>query len=290
MSKNLIDEVVAASPNRRSFLKTLGVATAGVTALTLNGVLPAKAATATEIEVLQFALNLEYLEADFYSYATSGKYIESFGIGISGMANGSNSPSGSPSTGGAVVNFTDTIQYDIASQIASDERAHVILIRDGLGGDAIARPAININALGLSTSGIFNFLRQARIFEDIGVTAYAGGAGLLSTPSVITSAARILATESAHVAAIRSQIAYAVGGGVTTTALDGADLIPPPSGPTSQVLSTYVKNGLVATRTPGQVLYLAFGGAGLTSGGFFPNGVNGPITTSTSAATSANLN
>jgi len=50
-----------------------------------------------------------------------------------------------------------------------------------------------------------------------------------------------------------------------------------------------VKNGLVATRTPGEVLYLAFGGASLTRGGFFPNGVNGAITTSTTAATSANL-
>jgi hypothetical protein len=289
MAKNLIDEVVAAAPNRRRFLKTMGVATAGVAALSLNGVLPAKAATGTEVEVLQFALNLEYLEAEFYSYATVGKGIEAFGIGVSGSANGSNSPSGSPTTGGKQVSYTDADQYNIVLQIAADERAHVALIRSALGSDVIARPALNINALGLSDGHLYNHLRLARIFEDIGVTAYAGAAGLLSTPGVITTAARILAAESSHVAAIRSQILYSPGG-VTTAALDGADLVPPPSGKPSQVLSTYVKNGLVATRTPGQVLYLAFGGAGLTRGGFFPNGVNGAITASTDAATSANLN
>jgi hypothetical protein len=286
MSKSLINEVVAASPNRRKFLKTLGVATAGVTALSLNGVLPAKAATATEVEVLQFALNLEYLEADFYTHSVLGKYINDVGIGVTGSANGTNSPAGSFTHGGSVVNFTTGQQKEIAAQIGSDERAHVTLLREALGSDVIARPLIDLNALGLSTGGIFNFVRQARIFEDIGVTAYAGAAGLLSTPAIITYAARILATEAEHVASIRMQI---LSMQTSTAALDGADLIPPPSGSTSQVLSTYVGNGLVATRTPGEVLYLAFGGANLLRGGFYPSGVNGAITMSSGPATSANL-
>jgi hypothetical protein len=47
-----------------------------------------------ELDVLNFALNLEYLEAEFYTYATTGKSITSFGIGIKGSANEDNSANG----------------------------------------------------------------------------------------------------------------------------------------------------------------------------------------------------
>jgi len=282
--------VVAASPNRRSFLKTLGAASAGVAALSLAEVPKAHAVTATEIEGLQFALNLEYLESEFYSYAVHGKGIESFGVGISGQANGSNSTSGGITTGAAQVNFNNNTSHtqDIAIGIGEDERAHVTLLRSALGGDVIAKPNINLNALGLSTGKLNDYLRQARIFEDIGTTAYAGTAGLLSTASVITTAARILAAEGQHTASLRTLIDLM---SVTTTAIDGADILPPPSGQQYRIASLYVQNGLVATRTPQQILYRAFGNKdGATSGGFFPYGVNGAITTSGAAATSANLN
>ncbi len=72
---------------------------------------------------------------------------------------------------------------------------------------------------------------------------------------------------------------------IPTTALDGVDLIPPPSGQARQVFSIDISNGLVAARTPGQVLCLAFGGkSGVKQGGFFPTGLNGSITTSTEPA------
>ena len=289
MSKSLIPDLIAASPNRRSFLKTLGAATAGVTAMSLAGASPAKAATATEVEVLQFALNLEYLEAEFYTYSVSGVGIEHYGFRINGNANGSNPTAGGTTTGGKQVDFPNvTTTKEVAAQIANDERQHVTLLREALG-DAytIARPNINLNALGLMTGNINDFARQARIFEDIGVTAYAGGAGLLSTPAVITTAARILAVEAQHVAAVRYQIAYY---GVTTSSLDAADILPPPSGATYHILSINTPNGLVATRTPGEVLYLAFDGPNRSSGAFFPTGVNGAITESASGpATAANL-
>jgi hypothetical protein len=69
-------------------------------------------------------------------------------------------------------------------------------------------------------------------------------------------------------------------------ALDGADHIPPPSGtlyfPTDN-------NALTELRSPQQVLYLAYGAANVSAGGFFPSGVNGLFNTSAaSAATSDN--
>ena len=289
MPKNLIDEVVSASPNRRSFLKTIGAATAGVTALSMAGLTPAQGQTTTEVEVLKFALNLEYLESEFYTYALFGEGIELFGIGVTGEANGSNPTSGMVTSGGKKVSFTNPNQvltYEIVEQIGRDERAHVTLLRSALGSQVIAKPNINLNALGFGFDSQDDFLRLSRIFEDIGVSAYGGAAGLLSTPAIITTAARILATEAQHVASIRTQLSVL---NISTSALDGADLLPPPTGSKTRVLSINPPNGLPATRTYGEVLYLAFGKANATSGGFFPSGVNGSLTTSSGPATAANL-
>lgn len=290
MSKNLIDDLFEASPNRRSFLKKIGIATAAVGALPFVGAVPAEAQTSTEITVLKFALNLEYLEAEFYTYALYGSSITNFGIGIDGIANGSNPTSGGYTIGGSKVTFSNNLVFtsDIAAQIGTDERAHVMLLRAALGSAKIAKPNINLNALGFGFANQNDFLKLARIFEDIGVTAYGGAAGLLSTPSIITTAARILAAEAEHVGTIRTQVTRL---NIPTTPLDGADIIPPPSGTRDHYLSINPTNGLTAIRTPGQVLYLAYGlMAGVTQGGFFPTGVNGDITASTAAATSANLN
>lgn len=240
-----------------------------------------------EVDILNFALNLEYLEAEFYTYATTGKSITSFGIGIKGHANGNNSTAGGTTSGGGKVTFSkdESVLHDIATQIGADERAHVVLLRGALGSAAVAMPNIDLGALGFGFGNQNDFLRAARILEDIGVTAYSGAAGLLSTPDIITTAACLLGAEAEHAASIRTHIARLK---IPTTSMDGVDLVPPPSGEPRQILSIKVSDGLIASRTAGQVLYLAFGGkAGAKQGGFFPTGLNGTIASSSeSAATS----
>ena len=72
--------------------------------------------------------------------------------------------------------------------------------------------------------------------------------------------------------------------GVASRPLDTVDVLPPPAG--VRYFSVDGR-GLVYKRTPGEVLYLAFGNReNGTAGGFFPNGVNGAIQTSTAAARS----
>jgi hypothetical protein len=272
------DSLISKSPNRRRFVQTLGMAGALAGTVGSPGLRAQTPSPTLDGEILNFALNLEYLEAEFYTVATTGKTISQAGLTVTG------SGSAGATTGGNQVTFTNATTQAVAMELASDEQEHVALIQGALaslGVPAIAKPAINLAALGIGFSSQASFLTLARVFEDIGVTAYAGAAPLISSSAVLGYAARILAVEAAHSGNIRLQIAQ--NSIPTAPPLDGADHLPPPSGtlyfPTDSM-------ALVETRTPGQVLYLAFGGAAnATQGGFFPNGVNGAI--NTSAATPA---
>jgi len=262
---------------RRSFLRRLGLASAGVGAFltTLESV--KSQSTLTDADIVQFALNLEYLESEFYTVARTGKTIDQMGVSITG--------SGTPgaTTGGQKVTFIEgSTLAQSADEIGADERAHVNYLRTALtslGVTPIAKPAINLNALGTGFQSQEAFIALARAFEDVGVTAYAGAAPLLTSKTVLGVAARILAAEAEHAGNLRLHAALYQA---KTTAVDALDILPPPSG------NNYISvdnNGLAAVRTPGQVLYIVYGGmANAMSGGFFPNGVNGNANTSSTAA------
>lgn len=262
---------------RRGFVKRLGMASAGVGAF-FASVNSADAQNITDADIVQFALNLEYLEAEFYTVARMGKTIDQMGIGITGSGNTG------PTTGGQKVTFIEGSSLAVsADQIGADERAHVTLLRTtltSLGITPIAKPAINLNALGTGFESQEAFIALARAFEDVGVSAYGGAAPLLTNKTILAAAARILAAEAEHTGNLRLHAGLYQA---KTMALDAVDIVPPPSG--TQYISVD-SNGLSAVRTPGQVLFIAYGGkANATSGGFFPNGVNGTLNTSSAAAT-----
>jgi hypothetical protein len=277
---NEVEKVLAAAGHRRSFIKNLGLASAAAGIVGSGSLLEAQTTTGpTDIDILNFALNLEYLEAEFYTFATSGLTIDYFEVAISG------SGTAGKTTGGTQTSFTDTNVALMALELSSDERTHVSLLQGAitsLGGTPIAKPAINLAALG-SFATQTQFLTLARAFEEIGVTAYAGAANLISNKSVLEYAARILAAEAEHVGYIRSLI---VANNITVGALDKVDIVPPPAG--NQFFSLN-SSALAAIRTPGQVLALALGGVGATSGGFFPSGVNGNLNTAASATAVTDL-
>ena len=176
--------------------------------------------TYNDQDILNFALNLEYLEAQFYAYATTGAGISSSLLGGAGTAGSVNA------TGATAVPFADPIIARYAREIAADEVAHVTFQRNAIGGSTVvAQPALDLSvgansafsaaavAAKIITAGqTFNpyanedaFLLAAFIFEDVGVTAYKGAAPLL-TKTYVEAAAGIMATEAYHAATIRGEL------------------------------------------------------------------------------------
>ena len=130
------------------------------------------------------------------------------------------------------------------------------------------------------------FLLGAFIFEDVGVTAYKGAAPLISSKTYLDAAAGILSVEAYHAAAVRTRI-YDLGLAGAANKIsaargaldDGKD-----QGVTRNGVENIVpanQNGLVYGRTPGEVLNIVYLTPKVaTSGGFYPNGVNGVLNTS----------
>lgn len=250
------------------------------------------AAGQAEVDVLNFALNLEYLEATFYSYIVTGKDLDS------SLTGGGPAPTGAPGQ----ITFPNQQANDLFAEIYFDEASHVAALRTALGPLAVARPQINLAAL--ATISAANYLQHARLFEDVGVTAYAGAAASL-TGNNVTAAAQILAVEGFHAGALRL-LAIQLGAAYPASLAgyvpaDGYDVKPADPGTVALSLAgpTTATGGFFATlangttgqsnsflgfaykRTASQVLSIVYGSAttGTAKGAFFPNGVNGNIKT-----------
>ncbi len=263
--------------------------------------------TISDPDILNFALNLEYLEAQFYSFAAFGTGLAAnllTGTGTQGAV-----------TGGRQVTFTDPLVAQYAREIAVDERQHVAFLRSALGSAAVAQPAIDISATATSAfsaaaraAGLIgagqafdpyandeNFLLGAFIFEDVGVTAYKGASPLITNKTFLEAAAGILAAEAYHAGLVRT-VLYAKG--LQTPSLrtateqisDARDTLDNPAdvdqgvaqrGAASNIVPAD-NNAIAYSRTPGDVLNIVYlTAAAAQQGGFFPAGVNGNVRVST---------
>ncbi len=305
--KNAIDRSSENPVDRRRFLRAAGIGAVGVAGV---GALGAGAGTAfaadrhdsmtkgpSDAAILNFALNLEYLEAEYYLrgvYGTGLKDSQTTGKGDRGGV-----------TGGHKVTFDTKIGKQYAEEIAGDERAHVDFLRSALGNAKVARPQINLTdafnaaatAAGLIKKGQSfdpfkdenSFLLGAFVFEDVGVTAYKGAAPLISNKTFLEAAAGILAVEAYHAGLIRTLLlakGLAVPAGKISDARDSLDgksdddqgII---DGDGDANIVPTDSNGLAFSRSAGSVLNIVYlNPAKVTKGGFFPKGVNGEINTS----------
>jgi hypothetical protein len=263
-------EVIASSAaSRRTFLKGAGIAGLGLTSAAIIGSnfggkeQKVEAASYSDADILNFALNLEYLEAEFYAMSTYGATLVQLGVLTQAETSG-------PTTGGAKVpNFGSSPEAYLATSLREDEIAHVLFLRSALGSAAVKKPAINLNALGYGFSSVNSWLKLATQFEDVGVSAYLGAAPLISSSAYLAAAGAILGTEAQHAGALRMA---SIMNGVTAPPVDSLD-VPP----TSHKVFDVDKNSLSIPRTAAQVLNIVYGGGGC-SGGFYPNGMNGDIT------------
>lgn len=272
MKSDLIDKIVNGTLDRRGFVKRAGMTGLGAAATAMLGSSLLRAQTSssssstpttsyTDTDILNFALNLEYLEAEFYLMATWGTTLVKLGVLTEDDTTG-------PTTGGNMVNFSGANIAFLASALRSDEIAHVEYLRAALGSAAAKKPSINLAALGYGFSSVDDFMKLSRQFEDVGVSAYLGAAPLVSE-TYLPAAAAIMATEAQHSGSMRlSCIWY----GVNSPAVDSLDVPPTESTPYD-----VDKNALSIPRTFDQVLAIVYAG-GNCSGGFYPSGMNGTIT------------
>lgn len=283
---------------RRGVLRGIG-AGAGAAALASTvaaggltlGASPAQAAI-TDVDIFNFALNFEYLGAEYYLNGLNG----------SGLVN--TDPQGVGNVGfvsaGGPVPFQSTAIRQYVQRLAVDELAHVRFIKSVLGSQAIARPTINLStswtalalAAGLIVPGQnFNpytsdvaFLIGAYVIEDVCVTALAGAARLLTSPDNVEAAAGLLGTEGYQAGAIRTLLSD-LGAGQVTNAI--SNLRASLSGGGNDVGTSIPgnaynfvpvdSNALVFRRTTSQVLGIAYAGGAANNYGFFPGLVNGTI-------------
>jgi hypothetical protein len=162
---------------RAAFLKKAGVglgAVAGSGAF-LGAVMPSIASAAaapipaSDIDILNFALTLEYLEAAFYGQAVAGKQLSG-----------------------------ETKRF--ATVVSQHEHAHVAFLKKVLGSKAVAEPTFDFKD---TTTNQVKFQATAQLLEDTGVHAYLGQVKNITSKAVLEGAGRILPVEARHAAWIR---------------------------------------------------------------------------------------
>lgn len=180
----------AAGFDRSDFLKKGAIAGGGLIAAgamfgpyldTAEAAISRRKSKRNDIKILNFALTLEELEADFYRTANSNR-----------------------------VYGTDTQLQRYTEFVAGHEAQHVLFLRGAIrdqGGKAVKKPHFEF---GDTVTDVARYRGTAQVLEDIGVRAYLGQASRILQPKLVTAAGTILAIESRHSSWIRFLNAPAV--------------------------------------------------------------------------------
>jgi hypothetical protein len=160
--------------SRRTFLKGAAlVGVGGAFAVATAGDPRAFAQdSASDLDILNYALTLEYLEAEFYTQGISGNVL-------SGR------------------------ELELVTPIRDHEQAHVTALTQvvrSLGGTPAEKPRFMFPDGTFTDRG--RFLTAASMFEELGVTAYHGQVPLIESGEILAAAAAIAGVESRHAAVI----------------------------------------------------------------------------------------
>jgi hypothetical protein len=167
-------EAFARPQTRRDFLKALAVAGAGAAAGSAIFSSKASAQAGGDLEIANFALTLEFLEAEFYQLALDA------GV-LSGSA------------------------LNVVTALRDHEVAHVEAITgliQQFGGTPVAKPQFTFPSDAFSSQA--SIINLAATFEPVGVGAYLGAAPMIQSPDVLAAAASIEVIEGEHVVAVNN--------------------------------------------------------------------------------------
>lgn len=287
------------SLTRRCFLAGLAKASLGVMLTTSGLATPAKAqsepaATAPVINddsIYMFLLNLEYLEAAYHIIGTTGQRITPENI----------EATPGPVTGGRMVSFKNDILHQFCKEVANNKLSHTRHYLTVLNSKASPLPAVDLaagfialgRAAGLGDifdpfGNEFHFLLGGMILEEVTITGYQGIMPLIRDEEKRGETAGILAVEAYHIGMARSQL-YEAGETMQQTAnaitlvrgeMNGMPRLE--QGIETSGRANFVPadgRGIAFARSPQQVLQIMYvtPEMGVTSGGFFPQGVTGEI-------------
>ena len=187
----ILETAEDAGATRGDLIKRAGIATVGFMAagaMFENLLSPAAAAISTkksaknDVKILNYALTLEFLEAEFYKAALAANII------------------------------ANAWAKDFATTVASHEADHVKLLQSVLGKAAVKKPSFDFSA---ALTDEKTFMATAQVLEDTGVAAYAGQGPNLSQKAVVVAALGIHSVEARHAAWIRFLNADSPAPGIT---------------------------------------------------------------------------
>jgi rubrerythrin len=177
MANPSLTEIQVEDMSRSSFITKGAIAVGAVYGMTMVGPFVRRALAqsgGSDVDILNFALTLEYLEAAFYQQAKKE-------VKLSGDL------------------------AELVDLIGDDEAAHV----DGLTAAISDMGGMPVKAPGVDFGNAFasqdSFLKLAQTFEDTGISAYNGAAPAIQSKDVLATAGTIVQVEARHAAAIRLQ-------------------------------------------------------------------------------------
>jgi hypothetical protein len=168
-------EEFARPRSRRDFFKALAAAGVGAAA---GSVLLSRTASAqsSDVDIANFALTLEYLEAEFYGLALDAGVLSGDALGV-------------------VTNLFDHESQHVDA---------IIGLLESVGATPVAKPEFVFPEDAFTSQG--SILELAATFEPVGVGAYLGAAPLIQSPDILAAAGSIAGVEGEHVVAVNNLV------------------------------------------------------------------------------------